>query len=267
MASNLLHDLIKIKYINEGYLPNTPYHQISDNEMIRAFLSTEDESGFPVTEYDEEYPVFITPRNFDKLGLNGYFIDTYPCPSRDDEDIFQSYIDLLNSIIYATYNYKTGGVGDVNQDGVLNYTDIMLIRRVVAGLDVFTPEEWAIADVDGDGDVTMKDVLILRKLIKFGHVDSGDKHYDVTDIILPNWVYPYMFGNAVGQYSSIPDKHDLLVMLGTDNTYDEYDEKSAKACLATSREYLNRIGNNLRAPTMFGEPHVIKALRLKESNL
>lgn len=186
MASNLLHDLIKIKYINEGYLPNTPYHQISDNEMLNAFIHNDND-----WEFGEDGDVVISISELPYL--HGYFIDTYPCPS---DDLLESYAELISSIVTNSYySYKSLGKGDVN------------------------------------------------------------------------WVYSYMLGNAVGQYSSIPDKHDLLVMLGTDNTYDEYDEKSAKACLATSREYLNRIGNNLRAPTMFGEPHVIKALRLKESNL
>lgn len=36
---SFLTDTIKIKYINEGFLPNIPYHEISDMEMINAFIS------------------------------------------------------------------------------------------------------------------------------------------------------------------------------------------------------------------------------------
>lgn len=36
---SFLTDTIKIKYINEGFLPNIPYHEISDMEMIDAFIN------------------------------------------------------------------------------------------------------------------------------------------------------------------------------------------------------------------------------------
>lgn len=38
---SLVHDLIKIKYVREGYLPNYPYHLISDSEMCDAFINNE----------------------------------------------------------------------------------------------------------------------------------------------------------------------------------------------------------------------------------
>ena len=36
---SFLHDVIKIQFINIGYLPNTPYHLISDKEMFKAFYN------------------------------------------------------------------------------------------------------------------------------------------------------------------------------------------------------------------------------------
>ena len=50
MADKFVHTLIKIKYINEGYLMNYPYRLISDEEMFNAFTKEE-----------------------------GYFNYTYPC--------------------------------------------------------------------------------------------------------------------------------------------------------------------------------------------
>lgn len=254
MASNLLHDLIKIKYVNEGYLPNTPYHQISDNEMLNAFIRNDND-----WEFGEDGDVVVSVAELPYL--HGYFIDTYPCPS---DDLLEAYAELVSSIVTNSYySYKSLGKGDVNLDGLVNFEDVILMRRYIAGLSPLTSEQIEAGDMNNDGELNSKDVLLLRRLLETGQANS----YILSDVSISEWVYPYMLGNAVGQYSSIPDKHDLLVMLGTDNTYDEYDEKSAKACLATSQEYLNRISNNLRAPTMFGEPHVIKALRLKESNL
>lgn len=55
-----MHDVIKIRLSNMGYLPGYPYHLISDNEMIKAFIGSE-----------------------------GFFNDFYPCPSDDLEDAYE----------------------------------------------------------------------------------------------------------------------------------------------------------------------------------
>jgi len=56
-----IHDIIKLTYINIGYLPNYPYYLISDKEMFDAFIQ-EDGSGFfadyypcPAPEFTEAY--------------------------------------------------------------------------------------------------------------------------------------------------------------------------------------------------------------------
>lgn len=61
------HDIIKIQYVNIGYLPNIPYHMISDKEMFEAFLK---EDG-------------------------GFFSDYYPCPS---DELASAYTALLECI-------------------------------------------------------------------------------------------------------------------------------------------------------------------------
>ena len=58
---SLIHDTIKIKFIKAGYLPNYPYHMISDSEMCDAFLHNEAASG-------------------EDTQLAGFFVDMYPCP-------------------------------------------------------------------------------------------------------------------------------------------------------------------------------------------
>ena len=39
---SFVHDVIKIKYAREGYLPDLPYHLISDEEMCDAFINLPD---------------------------------------------------------------------------------------------------------------------------------------------------------------------------------------------------------------------------------
>lgn len=72
---SFLHDVIKINFINIGYLPNTPYHLISDAEMFDAFLRDD-----------------------------GFFADFYPCPSESLEVAYaalkECIVDKINAHLY-----------------------------------------------------------------------------------------------------------------------------------------------------------------------
>lgn len=63
-----LHDLVKIMYVQIGYLPNYPFHLISDAEMCNAFMKE-----------------------------GGVFDDYYPCPNTHLEEAY----NLLKSAIFA----------------------------------------------------------------------------------------------------------------------------------------------------------------------
>ena len=54
--------------------------------------------------------------------------------------------------------------GDVNSDGVINVTDVILLVNFVAGNSIsgFNVE---MADLNGDGDYTVTDVLILVNIV------------------------------------------------------------------------------------------------------
>lgn len=87
---------------------------------------------------------------------------------------------------------------------------------------------------------------------------------------IPDWVYSYMLGEVVGPQSEQKDVHDLLVLLNLDNLYDEFTPHImssivtvSKKALGTSRTRSNT-ENTYRPVTMFGEPHIIKYLRLEK---
>lgn len=92
--------------------------------------------------------------------------------------------------------------------------------------------------------------------------------------VLPSWVYTYMLGEVVNAHSSQKDVHDLLVLLNLDNLYDEFNEaiykslyKVSRAALGTAKVKARAAGSTLedfRPCTMFGEPHIIKYLRLEQ---
>lgn len=98
---------------------------------------------------------------------------------------------------------------------------------------------------------------------------------------LPEWVYSYMLGVVISDQSEQQDIHDILVLVDLDNINDEFTEQAKKRCLAISRKWILKIPKDTRyisvkqadgryvqydarPATMFGEPHVIKALRVEE---
>ncbi len=187
-----IHALVKINLVTEGYLPNYPYHLISDSEMCDAFM---------------------------KDG-KGYFYDMYPCEVPE-------YIDTLN------------GTGPYD-----NLTRAM--RYYINELKT-----------------------------------SKDRNYT-----MPDWIYSYMLGSVIGKNSEAIDIHDIIYPLGVDNIDDAFTPEASKACYEASKEWLCKTKSNnyngnvygfdgrftifeglktdLRPPTMFGEAHVIKYIRLNK---
>ena len=94
--------------------------------------------------------------------------------------------------------------------------------------------------------------------------ESNEDSYD-----LPDWVQSYMLGVPLGENSDKLDLHDMLVSLNVDNIDDNFTVAAAKACYAISKQWVKKLPTDKfpnRPPTMFGEPHVLKHLRLQEVN-
>jgi len=68
--------------------------------------------------------------------------------------------------------------GDVNGDGEVLSTDVLMLRKYIANLDydtgVSTIEVKPGADVNGDGEILSTDVLMLRKYIANLDYDTGE---------------------------------------------------------------------------------------------
>lgn len=173
--------------MREGYLPNYPYHLISDIEMCDAFLPYNYDPDDPLAGYDD-----CMNAKFN------YFRDQYPLPHPQLED-----------------KYKT------------------LVSEIA----------WHINQLKS----------------------SKDDEYT-----LPNWVYSYMFDSVLGPTSDIRDLHDMFVLLGTDNLYDEFTYECAMACYEVSENWIKKLQSAdkiHRPPSIFGELHVLKSLRLKAANI
>lgn len=101
---------------------------------------------------------------------------------------------------------------------------------------------------------------IARELQAFNESHQDDKK-------LPVWIYTYMLLSVIGPESPKEDIHDMLVLLGLDNMDDVITPQVLAKCYEISSLWLHKISNTQRPPTIFGEPHVIKSLRLSRLNL
>nr|DAY49388.1 MAG TPA: hypothetical protein [Caudoviricetes sp.] len=80
--SNFIHKIIKIMYVEEGFLPDYPYHLISDEEMFEAFLNSSEDD---------------------------YFHTMYPCV---DESLKSEYQDLIDGLQLEIDNFLTYSATD-----------------------------------------------------------------------------------------------------------------------------------------------------------
>lgn len=215
---SLTHDIIKIKYTRLGYLPNYPYHLISDEEMFNAFINLSGDDS--------------TSGSGDSSEEERFFNDNYPNPFADSDIEFigaggekislRSEYFRLKKYIIDTINQYLANQGTTNAE---NYT-------------------------------------------------------------IPDWIYTYMLGEVIYNNSEYLDIHDALMLL--DNVYvdsnkiideageedweqllkdnhvnNEFTRLSCVRCYIESTKYISTLTTGIRPPTVFGEPHVIKQLRLE----
>ena len=84
----------------------------------------------------------------------------------------------------------------------------------------------------------------------------------------PDWVYSYMLGDVIGPFSDIRDRHDMFVLMGMDNRDDVFTPEISAKCYEISSLWIAKYPQSERRPaTMFGEPHVIKSLRLQQLSM
>lgn len=282
-----IHNNIKIKYVNLGYLPNWPYHLISDEEMFDAFMSNVviDKSE---CRYDETSKSYVGSK---LESGQGFFFDNYPLL---DEELSQPYCDLVEVISYFinlyksetksgkapsipawVYSYMLGEVISINSD----YRDIHELIKPL-GLDniddVFTKcasnkcyrisTQWV--NKHSHSEFSEKTVCLT------GEFQYGTDA-EVAELLRQNSV-PYTFsfvpsvnyvvvGSAEG---SEPNEH----IIDSARSYGVEILPESQLILALQTISVSVTGGvakrdlPVRPPTMFGEPHVMKAVRLLEVN-
>ena len=112
----------------------------------------------------------------DKLTL----VETPDVPETPDTPDSPTPVDDKTTDEPRTVYDLTAIMGDVDGDGAITASDVLLISRASVGLEKLTDVGRVIADVDGDGKVTTADSLyVLRELV---HLYTESKTGDIIHV-------------------------------------------------------------------------------------
>lgn len=184
----------------------------------------------------------------------GYIKKNYPYHLISDEEMFNAFIDLGNE----DFNKRT-----------------TLIDPEVRFFDMYYPNPFTEEDViykkrNAKGEVieeiSLSGEYSRLKSYIVASINDYLKYYgtsEESDHIVPDWVYTYMLGEVVYQQSDYRDVEDTLTLLHCSNLDNEFTQDACVACYSTSLNYISTLTTGIRPPTVFGEPHVIKNLRME----
>ena len=182
----------------------------------------------------------------------GHIKKNYPYHLISDEEMFSAFIDLGEE-----YDSKL-------VDPSARFFDIYYP-------DPFTDDDYCIRRWTAP-DGTVKEVQVAMKPVYetlVASIKNNILNYlkllgTPDEISLPDWVYTYMLGEVVYNKSDYLDIEDTLELLGCDNLDNEFTKEACIVCYKTSLNYISSLVTRVnRPPTVFGEPHVIKSLRME----
>lgn len=125
--------------------------------------------------------------------------------------------------------------------------------------------------VDGEGHQIHPNIAEAYQQLK-DYMFNMIAKYQSGDIdAIPDWIYSYMLFSCIAYQSSELDVDYLNTLLGLDITKGEpeFTLATARGCYNISSAWLKKQPNRTtnRPPSMFGEPHVVKSLRLDQANI
>lgn len=182
----------------------------------------------------------------------GYIRKNYPYHLISDEEMFNAFIDLGNE----DFNSKT-----------------TIIDPKTRFFDDYYPNPFGPDDVYIKKDNTGRETTIVLsdeydklKACIISTINDYLKYCTTTEAAdhqIPDWIYTYMLGEVVYQKSEYLDIQDTLALLGCSNLDNIFTKDACIACYKTSMQCISMSVTDVRPFTVFGEPHVIKQLRLE----
>ena len=209
-------DLVKIKLINYGYLPNIPYHLISNQEMCDAFIVC------PTTRSDD-------------VGT-GMFFDYYPLLETHNVEVIWSYQNFFLTLWYHVFMMRT--------DASYTAPDWVYSYMLDAVISVNSPKKdihdlilpLGVDNIDDDFNAECSVACWQESLYWIRKSQLSESVQLPAAIQTAAFSGRYIYGRA------LQDLYDA-------NQY----SASVYGAIAT------------RPPALFGEGHVIKSLRLKDT--
>lgn len=182
----------------------------------------------------------------------GHIKKNYPYHLISDEEMFSAFIDLGEGYDSSLVDPKA------------RFFDIYYP-------DPFTDDDYYIKKwISPDGVVHETRVMMkpiystLKASIQNNILTYLKSQGTPNETALPDWVYTYMLGEVVYNKSEYLDIEDTLELLGCDNLENAFTTEACIACYKTSLNYISSLVTRVnRPPTVFGEPHVIKSLRME----
>ena len=233
-----IHDIIKIEYIRQGYLPDFPYHLTSDEEMFNAFIVDE----IRITE------------------------DVASKVKEGEHSLWESPKTYINQYKLASFEFVQEGSSQILV--IKGSSTRLAVFNSLTGLDcesALSPDCYFGANYPLMYDSLKSQYDELVSAIYY-HIEAHiDSKQDVVPLAVPNWVYSYMIGAVIGPNSSQADIHDMLALINLDNLGGEFTQEVCNTCLDISTKWVKKLPpnkNEMRPPTIYGEPHVIKSLRI-----
>lgn len=168
----------------------------------------------------------------------GYIKKNYPYHLISDQEMFNAFIDL--------------GDQDFN-------TNTTVIDPNVRFFDILYPNPFTTSEEDKP----YRDTYVALKAYIIDTInDYLAKYGTENEVTIPNWIYTYMLGEVVYNQSDYLDIQDTLELLGCSNLDNTFTKDACRACYKVSSGYISTLTADTRPPTIFGEPHVIKRLRM-----
>jgi hypothetical protein len=180
----------------------------------------------------------------------GYIKKNYPYHLISDEEMFNAFIDAGTGLQSNLIDPKVRFF-DMYYPNPFAEEDVIYKKRNSKG--------EVIEEISLSGEYNkLKSYMIsvIKDHVKYSGTPAEDKYP------IPSWIYTYMLGEVVYQQSDYRDIYDALELLGCANLDNEFTQQACVNCYATSLSYISTLTTGLRPPTVFGEPHVIKNLRM-----
>lgn len=179
---------------------------------------------------------------YSKLG----YLPGYPYHLISDKEMFNAFINLTDS------------EDDVDRFFDDNYPNPFTTQDLL--YKKLNPQGDVVSEVSLSGEYEKLKAYIIKVINTYLQYQGTELASLYT---IPDWIYAYMLGEVVYNNSEYLDIYDTLALLGASNNDNRFTNKACALCYATSLKYISTLTSGIRPPTVFGEPHVIKQLRLE----